>query len=246
MQDLKYWFEKAGLDAKVYLSPMDTSVRNTDIFQMSISFKGKKRRREYFQVYSGAPDNDVRIIDADKDHKQVVLLVHEPKRQFCRTVWSIKKQKYVEELQTTPEFIRKYLCGMDESHYFIAELPTNVGAINKVKQAHKVLKPKEIAKNEKRKGRIKRQGEWFFIPASMTEIEEIEGNKKEIKRKKRMGDGWGNAHVAEQIIDTEYGSFVSGNICHIEHKTLKLHGWFKVIKNTESRSSSAGRYNWID
>ena len=54
-----------------------------------------------------------------------------------------------------------------------------------------------------------------------------------------------NPHSAEQFLNIQGEIFVSGKIKHIEHKTLKLNGWFRVIKNTEVKNRS-GIVGWID
>ena len=87
--------------------------------------------------------------------------------------------------------------------------------------------------------RNKRQGEWFFIPTTHGEQDFINENYKNIEKKKRIGSGPGNHHIADQILKIEDKVFVTGKINHIEHKTLKLHGWHKVIRNNERRASSA-------
>ena len=136
---------------------------------------------------------------------------------------------------------------------FIAELPNNLGAVNKVKDAHRILKPNYVAKKEKVTGRIKRQGEWFFIPVSPEEQELIEENMNLIEKKDRIGGGWrGNAHIADQLLRITDKEYVTGRISHIEHKTLKLHGWFRVERNTEGRiSGTQSAYitngvKWVD
>ena len=83
MQDLKKWFQKARLSLKLErepLSPRMTS--NRDIFQMTIAVRGKKNKREYFKIYYGDGDNDIRVIDVDPKTQQLILLVREPPREF--------------------------------------------------------------------------------------------------------------------------------------------------------------------
>ena len=259
MQDLNEWFGKAGLDLQIISNPITTrqfSVNNRDIFQMSINTKGKKKK-EYFQLFLGHEENDIRVIDADSKNQQVILFVKEPARDYEVKIWNGKEQKYDYEIQTTVDFIRKYLMGMDESHLFIAELPVGLGPINKIKDAHRVLKPETVIIKERDTGRIKRQGEWFFIPTTTEEMNEISRNQEEgippIDKKVRIGGGWtGNAHIADQHIINDYGTFVRGKICHVEHKTIKLHDWYIVERNTEGRVQKTDsnfitdRIKWVD
>ncbi|MHA1824731.1 MAG: hypothetical protein ACTSXM_12810 [Promethearchaeota archaeon] len=135
---------------------------------------------------------------------------------------------------------------MDESHLFIAELPNNLGLINKIKDAHKILKPNDVLEKEKKTIKIKRQGEWFFIPATSKEIELIEGNSNLIEKKIPLGSNtWRsrNSHVADQLINIRENQYASGKISHVEHKTLKLQGWFKVMRNNEARTSAISGTN---
>lgn len=137
--------------------------------------------------------------------------------------------------------------GKDETHYFIAQLPNNVGIINKVGDAHRILKPKPVQVMEKNKYRIKRQGEWFFLPASNREMEKIEKNKNFIEYNIPLGSRWlsRRSHIADQYLENIGEVFVKGKIKHMDHKTLKLHGWFKVLLNAEARSTQGYSPNVI-
>jgi len=239
MQDLELWFNKAKLPIKVEKEPLrsrNMAVNNQDIFQMSIDTRGKKNRQEYFRVFHGNKNNDVRVIDTDSGNQQVILLVSEPEREYSTRQWSREKNDWIFVKQKAPGYLRKYLCGFDEKHLFIAELPNNLGAVNKVKDAHRILKPEHVAKKERVTGRIKRQGEWFFIPVTHKEQKFIEANMNLIEKKDRIGGGWrGNAHIADILLRIRGMEFVTGKISHIEHKTLRLHGWFSVARNAEAR-----------
>ncbi len=254
MQDLKVWFEKARLPVEIENSPLfsrNLSVNNSDIFQMNISLKGKRPKKEYFRIYHGHEGNDVRIINADSKYQQVILLVNEPEREYTVRTWSRKKNDYIYEKQNAPGYLRKYLCGLDESHLFIAELPNNFGPINKVKDAHRVLKPKIVAKKEKSLGKIKRQGEWFFIPVNAEEQARIDKISNLYWKNERIGPFGGNPHIAEKLFELDEDFFISGKISHVEHKTVRLNGWFKAVKNMEFRGATPSNqiYNgvkWVD
>lgn len=249
MQDLKKWFDKAKVPAKIERNPMNSitrSVNNQDIFQMNIDIRGKKNKREYFRIYYGHPENDIRVVDTDSKNQQVILLVNEPGREYTVKTWDSKKTDWVYHTQKSPNFLRKYLMGMDESHLFIAELPNNLGPINKIKDAHKILKPNNVLEKEKNTNRIKRQGEWFFIPATLKEFELIEENSILIEKKIQLGSNdlrSGNTHITDQLININENQFVRGKITHVEHKTLKLQGWFKVMRNNETRTSAISGTN---
>ncbi|MFW9930386.1 MAG: hypothetical protein ACFFD1_13400, partial [Candidatus Thorarchaeota archaeon] len=169
MQDLKRWFDKARIPVKVEKYPINSMVmvlNSQDIFQMIIDTRGKKNRREYFRIYHGHQNNLVKVVDIDSKLQQAILQVKEPERAYSVKTWNREENEWQYQTQKTPSYLRNYLMGMDENHLFIAELPNNLGPINKIKDAHKVLKPKKVSENGKGISKIKRQGEWFFIPAS--------------------------------------------------------------------------------
>jgi len=241
MQDLKKWFSKAKLILKLMKNPMRNI--NREVFQLSITTKGSKRKREIFQLYRGNEDNDLRVIDVDPITQQLILLVNEPPQEFTTTEWNPKTNKSEEVKRTTPGFTRKYLLGMDEAYLFISELPQE-GAINKVKDAHKVLKPEYIIKSEKETRRIKRQGEWFFIPVTSEEQKMIEENMNFLEKKFPIVDSF-RPHIAEQLLKIKEEIFVTGKIKQVDHRTFKLNGWVKVLRNTEVRTRT-GIIGWID
>ncbi len=244
MQDLEKWFDKARVPVNIEKEPLSSisrSVNNKDIFQMTIDTRGKKNKREYFRIFYGHNENDVRIIDTDSKKQQVILLIQEPEREYSIRSWDREKRVWVYNKQKSPGFLRKYLMGMDESHLFIAELPKNLGVINKVKDAHKALKPNLIKDIERKIGKIKRQGEWFFIPADDFDLDLIERNRPFVEKKKRISPRLGgNPHIADQILRIEVPrkTYVLGRIAHVEHKTLTFNMWHKVARNNEARTTA--------
>jgi len=250
VQDLKKWFKKAYLPVKVEsldLESESNEYREEDyIFRLSIDTRGKKRKREYFHIFYGHPDNDIRVIDVDPKRRQLILLVREPEREFTVRVWNSRENKYVTKIRRTPDFYRKYLLGMDESHLFISQVEDGAKPINKVKDAHKFLKPREVMQKEENTSQVKRQGEWFFIPATLEELNEINSNIHKVLKKVPIENTSRNPHIADLLIEIDdLGKFAKGKIKHPEHKTLKLHGWFKILKNLEIRDDSR-RTNFID
>ena len=251
MQDLKRWFDKAKIPTKIEHRPINSMamiLNNQDIFQMIIDTRGKKNRREYFRIYYGHQNNEVRVVDIDSKLQQAILQVKEPERAYSVKTWNREEKEWQYQTQWTPNYLRNYLMGMDESHLFIAELPNNLGPINKVRAAHNALKPNQILENGKQLNRIKRQGEWFFIPASSEENELIEENSNLIEKKIPLGTDkrYSNSHVADESVKIEDNLYVKGKISHFEHKTLKLNGWFKVMRNNEVRTSATHRMSIYD
>ncbi len=239
-QDIKLWFNKANLSIKIEGNPISggSALNVKDVFQFSIHTKNK----EYFRMYKGAEDNLIQVLDIDKNNRQVLFQVKELEREY--QVYNQREDRYIS--QKTPNDLRKYLAGMDESHLFISRLPNNLGIINKVKDAHRILKPNNI---NKKKSTSKRQGEWFFIPVTTEEDSLIEHSKILI-RKKYILRSSGKPHIAEHGVKIKDKIFVKGKIKHIDHKTLVLHNWYRVELNQEVRDSNrryiSGIVGWID
>ena len=72
----------------------------------------------------------------------------------------------------------------------------------------------------------------------------IEENMNFLEKKFSIVDNF-RPHIAEQLLNIKEEIFVTGKIKHVEHRTLKLNGWFKVLRNTEVRTRT-GIIDWID
>lgn len=201
----------------------------------------KEPKEEYFEIFPGNSGNDIRIIDVDKDLRQVILTVHEPRRTFSFVEFDREKMKNVTRTRTTQDWKRSYLVGMDQTHLFIAELPKGAST---VKVAHEVLKPSAV----KGKKGTRRQGEWFFVPATADEQLLIDGSASSIQRRAKIPGNTQNFHVAEQLIVMKDGEkekmFAIGKVTHPEHRAISLKRWCAVLKNTER--PNADRVGWID
>jgi hypothetical protein len=266
-------FKEAGLICEVTTKPLRAF--DKDIIQVDISRKLRGNHRlEFFRVWPGHEDNRAQVLGVDKKIAQVVLMLHEPKREF---VEEIKKTKYtkvsafqnvVKETKvafwvkrTTPEGKRFFLAGLDERQLFICQLPK---PCTTVQQAHACLKnPTVILAEGKQRGKTIRQGEWFFINVTEEEEKAIsEGLKKKtlfIKKKEPIGRG-GNPHVADErlemrghILDHGFAVragelFVRGKIRHKDHETVSFSSWRKVIRNMEptAAGTAAAGVGWID
>lgn len=222
-------FKKVGLVLKITNEPIGTTT-NDDIFQMDV---GRKvvgtRRTEWFEIWPGHDDNKIQILDIDHKLNQVLLLVHEPEREFTteeikqtgrwRTPPS-KRRVQLEETRgikfretkthfiitekTTP-LVRHFLMGVDERQLFIAQLVSGTANINVARQQlGNTVKFHEGV----RKMSPKRQGEWFFLRATMEQEEHIEllleKNKVWVVKKAPIGDhagrSGGNPHIADELV----------------------------------------------
>lgn len=133
--------------------------------------------------------------------------------------------------QHAPETTTAFLVGIDESSYFISQLPKLVTSVD---EAHEVLKPAGLGNN------YLRQGEWFFVPVTDSPVvEDLDARlRRSLKRHNSATLGglerrsshrgitvtaYGGRYAIGPIVDTRNG----------HHKRLMLNGWHKVMRNTE-------------
>lgn len=248
MQDIAKYFLKARLPVALTDRPIGNMRDNNadKVFQMTID-AGKPER---FRIFRGI-GNDVRVLDYDKGKEQVLLFVKEPKRRFIEVRFDADKRRDVEIERETPDYIRRYLLGMDERHLFISELPDRQGKINTIEDAHRVLKPHEV-KDAKKCESLKahRQGEWFFRKATQSELSSIEEHLETYGKLSLIQTNSAIAraekpHIAEQLLRIDDATFVRGKVCHSDHKTLKFISWHRVFRNAE-KLDPRGVRGWID
>lgn len=96
---------------------------------------------------------DVNVLQTDKRDRHLLLFVREPEGKAAR-----------------------FLCGHDEREWFVAAVP---GGASSVVQAKEALKPLALStyqnqlkvptrlRNRRKNAAFRRQGEWFFVPASV-------------------------------------------------------------------------------
>jgi hypothetical protein len=264
MHNLVTRFASAGLDLRLASVPF---TNNPDIFSLDIRrARAHDVRSEHFIGWLGKEDNTVQVQAADKAERQVVLFVREARRSFAETVpesmmhritspvgsftWRrivaqrvgvepralvVRADGSVVVQRTTSGGGRHLLVGCDERQLFMCELPKPCTSI---KQAHEALRPKSLPKNEK----VIRQGEWFFVPVSDFTPDVIHRNTAINRFIPRAG----KPHIVDEIGIAD-GIYARGGVRHPDHKTIKLRGWHRVVKNLEvvqNRSILGG--TWID
>jgi hypothetical protein len=256
MDKIERRFRAAGLEAKVLEGPLARA--NRGIFQIDIQRANKGQR---YGVFRGDGDNRIEVTNTDPKIRQLVLFVEEKERTFEQEVRYFgaadrlrrlagvreargrvvreKEGRLIVELKTSATK-RHLLLGMDEAHLFIAQLPRGASS---VKQAHDVLRPEEV------RGRkdVLRQGEWFFVPANADELALIATAEP---RRRDLGSA-GRPHVADEVVEIREAKatrlYARGHVRHVEHRTLALHRWMRVHKNTEVRNDfRALGITWID
>lgn len=99
---------------------------------------------------------------------------------------------------------RRFLCGHDERHWFVAAVPGNASSVRAAKQALKpdLVRAREArvglstrAKNRRKNDAYLRQGEWFFTPEPKVRFQE-----KWIFRNEPLRRGGGKPHRCEFLV----------------------------------------------
>jgi hypothetical protein len=277
---LRRAFSSVPIGLKLLGGPMNTG--SPLIFQMNIEHS--KRFGEYFQIWPGHRGNEIEVLDVDRARIQLVLRVKEPRRRYVeafqkRSYWSpeanrahaeerarstggrvLKETRYDWRIEMwTSAVDRRYLCGRDDLHLFIAQF----GAGDTVAEAHESLKPEIVRRvDAERPGCVQRQGEWFFLPPSDEEEERLARHLETwpgaVKERSPVGRG-GRPHVADAVVRidrrtrTEHREYrrpevyAQGTIRHPDHRDVQLDGWRRVVRNAELGGSNDGlRVKWID
>ncbi|HLY12057.1 MAG TPA: hypothetical protein VKW04_22335 [Planctomycetota bacterium] len=252
----------ASLALRLDLPIRPLVARSPEIFQMDIV---RPRGGESFRLWKGDESNSIRVTDTDKERRQLVLLVQEPPRAFEVPVRKrrqrtppdeVRELRLLRETATqwiferwTPSTMRRFLCGMDERHLFIAQFDGGTT----VKDAHRKLKPQEVLEADRSSpGRTLRQGEWFFVALSPPESRFLADRIRTVpfivRRAASLG-GNGRAHLADEVVRTDGERvYARGRIRHPDHKTLVLAEWRRVYRNAEIQTSRVGANGvfWVD
>ncbi|MGI9516110.1 MAG: hypothetical protein ACR2NP_03615 [Pirellulaceae bacterium] len=184
------------------------------------------RRGEYFEITRpGGVDPSVEPLDVQPAVQHLLLLVRELDEKS------------------------KYLCGMDERHWFVAAVPESA-PVGTVRQAWEALKPREVrnaqavrkvsgkARHRRKNAAFRRQGEWFFLPVvNMTVPDELVLHNEPLRR------SGGKAHWAQYCYRTGGESvyvcsrYPNGVVADQYHKILsgngraKNWGWVSMRRN---------------
>lgn len=99
----------------------------------------------------------------------------------------------------------RFLCGHDERHWFVAGIPA---AVTTVTDARRALLPRELQdatftadELSRRHGKkFKRQGEWFFVPATVDQLREIGDRPILHGEKLQRGTRASKPHVVSELV----------------------------------------------
>jgi hypothetical protein len=164
-------------------------------------------------------------------------------------------------VRSTRGSTRHMLVGRDERQLFMCALPR---ACTTVRQAHDALRtPAARSRSRSALERPVRQGEWFFVLPRADELEELERaiqkHQVAILRKRSINSAIpraGKPHVADELVFAVNGAsaapirgnvYVRGAIRHLDHKTIHIPDWRRVLRNLEvdsGRSPLGG--TWVD
>lgn len=126
---------------------------------------------------------DVNVLQTDKRDRHLLLFVREPEGKAAR-----------------------FLCGHDEREWFVAAVPGGASSVVQAKEALKplalrayqnLLKVPTRLRNHRKNAAFRRQGEWFFVPASVWGRDRI--NEKFILHNEPLRRGAGKPHIVEQL-----------------------------------------------
>ena len=159
-------------------------------------------------------------------------------------------------------FIDRLLCGHDERQFFVASLPSAAN-VTTVEQAIDSLKSQPVEVAQKKGEKVRRQGEWYFVPDETFSPDEKLIRKDEPLVRRVHGRVAGKPHMAqfavrhgvrEVNVKTQHqigkrlftnkrrfsevtSLYVKGRITHPDHKTLVLKTWHRVYMNREFEGS---------
>jgi hypothetical protein len=263
---LNHKFARIGARLKVADRP-SRRARIAGVISLDVQ---SDRKGEFFEIAKQpGSEAEVAVLDLQPADRHLLVLVREGKDKS------------------------KFLCGHDESHWFVASIPESA-PVGTVGQAKEALKPAEVQTAQARQGlRAKarsrrknaayvRQGEWFFLAVADMIVDE-----KLVLRNEPLARGnGGKPHWAEfcyrtggetvyvcsrypngvpgsqykviltgnpnakgwgwRTMQRNPGVYVRGRIRHPDHATIKLHGWHRVLMNTEGQARAMRNVAFLD
>jgi hypothetical protein len=261
--------EFARIGARVKFSDGLSSRRRATSGVLTLDVQ-EDREGEFFEVAtSPAGDPEVAVLNVEPSDRHLLLLVREDGDK------------------------RKFLCGHDERHWFVAAIPESA-PVGTVRQAKEALKPDDVIAaqgraglraevgNRRKNAAYRRQGEWFFLP-----IKDMHVDERRVLRNEPLSRGNGSkphwvdfcyrtggesVYVCRRhpsgVTEDEYrriltanpranswgwqsmrrnmGVYVRGRVRHADHRTIVLHGWHRVLMNTENQAQSMKNLAFLD
>jgi hypothetical protein len=211
-------FAMMGARFKVSVAPAQ---RNSNDYAVDIQ---KDRRGQFFELRVPEPlraSLDVNVLQTDKRDRHLLLFIRSVEGKAAR-----------------------FLCGHDEREWFVAAVP---GGASSVVQAKEALKPRVIRtrqsqlgiptrlRNRRKNAAFRRQGEWFFVPASVWNRDPI--NEKFVLYNEPLRRGAGKPHIVEQLFR------VAGELVYTcpKHPNGVSESWYRQL--LQSRPGAA-QWGW--
>lgn len=194
--------------------------------------------------------------EANLDLTKINILARGPEMDVVRTEskWDSKTHKNVKfdvNVHFTGSSLftvegRTFLFDIDQREIkhkifnaFLVELKKPVKTIE---AAYASLKPQAVIDAEAKGLKVKRQGEWFFIPVN-GEFDAVKARANRWDKKEfepltlQAGPNRPNT-VSKYARDGKGGNVVTGIVEHSgrEHAALKLDGWYQPVPNTSVQS----------
>jgi hypothetical protein len=194
---------------------------------VNVSEAGRQITREYHVSRhllrgAGSPEQMAKVVAhyfpvfAPGGHLAGFTIVSDHRRQQATKVCAT---------MDVPRSSTHLLMGYDEVRQFIAALP---GRASTVEEAHALLRPKVGAL-------AVRQGEWFFDPATPTELAAIRRARQRGARAVFGPLEPGSSHRASVVLVEgqrfAIGKVVDNRVGH--HRPVLLGDWHRVVHNTE-------------
>lgn len=264
--DLPRKFSKARLDLELLREPLARGRLDgqSDIVQIDIATRHKTAQR--FRMFPGSAENRIEVLGSDSVRRQLVLFVDEPRRRFEVALDKRRNPapaaRIVRETATTfitEQFTagrkRHFLCGMDEQHLFIAELPRGASSTHEARES--LRNPMVPSSLTVRGEKIVRQGEWFFVPLTTAEqalvasLAEVRAPLQNVGiAQAAMIRRAGRPHVADEVVVDrpargEAAVYVRGAIRHPDHQTVTFREFRRAYANRERLDRPEGVY-WVD
>jgi hypothetical protein len=258
-QILAAQFARARVPLRLAEAGFAPGVTEQRIVQMDVRRTTRRGRvREEIHLWPGEA-SELRVLGIDPRLQQLVLLVHEPERQFTVRRWK-RGRVYHDVVRRTSALRRRFLLGMDECHLFIAPLR---GPVTTVRDAHAELQPPPVVEARRRGARVRRQGEWFFLPITSDERRAVAAHVGDhgVERGGGLGNPGrrGRPHVAAERVRVpvrdEGGrllathEYARGRVVHPDHHAIFLRDWMRVEPNTEDRGPVVPEHRisrWVD
>jgi hypothetical protein len=135
--------------------------------------------------------------------------------------------------------------GTGRGLYFFTELPRQKSP-SSVMEALDMLKPRLVLDAEKKGLEVRRQGEWFAVPASIATRQLMRDARDgfAVRKHNHVLGGDGHHRLTHAVIykhGPQKGEvYARGTMRHIggEHRMLALPGWFRIVRGVQGLSIS--------